>query len=85
MSCCALLAAATEVGCQRVDAIAGAFNLSQCISGVVRIVEMRFLAGLSVGETGEALGISPTTVKRDAAMARAWLFRELGGVGAHAS
>ena len=49
---------------------------------LVRIVEMRFLGGLTVEETGEALGISPTTVKRDAAMARAWLFRELSGAGA---
>jgi RNA polymerase sigma-70 factor, ECF subfamily len=44
----------------------------------VRIVEMRYLVGLSVEEAAEALGISPRTVKRDAAMAKAWLFRELG-------
>jgi RNA polymerase sigma factor (TIGR02999 family) len=43
----------------------------------VRIVEMRFLAGLTVDETADALRVSPTTVKRDAAMARAWLYREL--------
>jgi RNA polymerase sigma factor (TIGR02999 family) len=49
---------------------------------LVRVVELRFLAGLTVEEAGEALGVSPTTVKRDAAMARAWLFRELSGVGA---
>jgi RNA polymerase sigma factor (TIGR02999 family) len=48
-------------------------------SQAVRIVEMRFLAGMSVEETGEALSISPTTVKRDSAMARAWLLRELSG------
>ena len=44
----------------------------------VRIVELRYIAGLSVEETAAALGISPRTVKRDAAMAKAWLFRELG-------
>jgi len=44
----------------------------------VRIVELRYVVGLSVEETAEALGISPRTVKRDAAMAKAWLFRELG-------
>lgn len=44
----------------------------------VRIIELRYLVGLSVEETAEALGISPRTVKRDAAMAKAWLFRELG-------
>ena len=43
----------------------------------VRIVELRYLVGLSVEEVAEVLGVSATTVKRDSAMARAWLFREL--------
>jgi RNA polymerase sigma-70 factor, ECF subfamily len=42
-----------------------------------RIVELRYLVGLSVEEVAESLGVSPRTVKRDAAMAKAWLFREL--------
>jgi RNA polymerase sigma-70 factor, ECF subfamily len=42
-----------------------------------RIVELRFFGGLSVPETAEALGISPATVKREWAIARAWLFRRL--------
>lgn len=42
-----------------------------------RIVEMRFFGGLSIEETATALGISPATVKRDWAVAKAWLFREL--------
>jgi len=42
-----------------------------------RIVELRFFAGLTVEETAHVLGISPRTVKREWAMARAWLFREL--------
>ncbi|HEY7575645.1 MAG TPA: ECF-type sigma factor [Thermoanaerobaculia bacterium] len=49
---------------------------------LVRVVELRFLGGLTVEETGAALGVSPTTVKREAAVARAWLYRELGGAGA---
>ena len=44
-----------------------------------RIVELRFFTGLTVEETAEALGISPATVKRDWATAKAWLYRELGG------
>ena len=44
-----------------------------------QIVELRFFAGLSVEETAEVLSISATTVKRDWAMARAWLRRELDG------
>jgi RNA polymerase sigma factor (TIGR02999 family) len=43
-----------------------------------RIVELRFFGGLSVEETADALGISPATVKRHWAVARAWLARELG-------
>lgn len=43
-----------------------------------RIVELRFFAGLSVEETADLLGISSATVKRDWAMAKAWLAREMG-------
>jgi RNA polymerase sigma factor (TIGR02999 family) len=43
-----------------------------------RIVECRFFAGLSIEETAEALGVSSATIKRDWALARAWLNRELG-------
>lgn len=42
-----------------------------------RIVELRFFSGLSIEETAEVLGISPATVKRDWAAARAWLYREV--------
>ena len=44
-----------------------------------QIVELRYFGGLTIEETAEALSISPATVKRDWAMARAWLRRELGG------
>ena len=43
------------------------------------LVELRFFAGLTVDETAAALGVAPITVKRDWALARAWLFRELKG------
>ena len=42
-----------------------------------RVVELRYFAGLSIPETAEALGISPATVKREWAAARAWLYREM--------
>jgi DNA-directed RNA polymerase specialized sigma24 family protein len=38
-----------------------------------RLGELRYFGGLSVEETAEALAISPRTVKRDWAMAKAWL------------
>jgi RNA polymerase sigma factor (TIGR02999 family) len=44
-----------------------------------RIVELRYFGGLTVEETAEALAISPETVKRDWRLARAWLYRRLGG------
>ena len=44
-----------------------------------RIVELRFFGGLSVEETAEAMSISPATVKRHWAIAKAWLLRELEG------
>ncbi|MFI5380373.1 MAG: ECF-type sigma factor [Tepidisphaerales bacterium] len=44
-----------------------------------RVVRLRFYAGLSVDETAETLGISPRTVKREWAFARAFLFRHLQG------
>jgi RNA polymerase sigma factor (TIGR02999 family) len=42
-----------------------------------RIVELRFFVGLGNDETAASLGLSPATVKRRWALARAWLFREL--------
>jgi RNA polymerase sigma factor (TIGR02999 family) len=42
-----------------------------------RLVELRFFGGLSIEETAEALNISPATVKREWAVAKAWLSREL--------
>ncbi len=43
----------------------------------VQIVECRVFGGLDVAQTAEGLDISPRTVKRDWAVARAWLLREL--------
>jgi RNA polymerase sigma factor (TIGR02999 family) len=50
-----------------------------------RIIELRFFGGLSVAETAEAMGISPTTVKREWSVAKKWLAREMGKGTAPAS
>ncbi len=42
-----------------------------------RVVECRFFTGLGIEETAAALNLSTATVKRDWALARAWLYREL--------
>ena len=46
-----------------------------------QVVELRFFGGLDVPQTAEALGVSPATVKRDWAFAKAWLARELSEGG----
>jgi RNA polymerase sigma factor (TIGR02999 family) len=43
------------------------------------LVELRFFGGLSIEEAAVALKVSPATAKRDWALARAWLYRELNG------
>ncbi|NNJ25987.1 ECF-type sigma factor [Alienimonas chondri] len=45
---------------------------------LAKLVELRFFAGLTVEEVAAALDLSPRTVKRRWAFARAWLGRELG-------
>jgi RNA polymerase sigma factor (TIGR02999 family) len=42
-----------------------------------RIVELRYLAGLTIEETAEVLTISHATVEREWSFARAWLRRDL--------
>jgi len=48
-----------------------------------QVVELRFFGGLTVEETAEVLKVSPKTVKRDWALARAWMLEALrpGGTG----
>lgn len=45
------------------------------------VVRLRFYAGLSEAETAAALGVTGRTVRREWAMARAWLLRELTAEG----
>lgn len=53
--------------------------LAQVDARKVRVVEMRFFAGLSVEEVAEVLEVSKETVMRDWRLAKAWLLRELDG------
>jgi DNA-directed RNA polymerase specialized sigma24 family protein len=45
----------------------------------VRVVEMRFFAGLSVNEVAKLLEVSEETVMRDWRLAKVWLLRHLQG------
>jgi DNA-directed RNA polymerase specialized sigma24 family protein len=42
-----------------------------------RIIELRFFGGLTIEETAMALAVSPATIKREWAVAKGWLLREL--------
>lgn len=52
-------------------------RLSKLDARQSQIVELRFFGGLSVEDTAKYLGVSPKTVKRDWAVAKVWLHREL--------
>lgn len=44
---------------------------------LAKIVELRYFVGLGIEEAAAVIGISPATLKRRFALARAWLFREM--------
>ena len=44
-----------------------------------RVVELRYFGGLSVEQVASILGVAPRSVKRDWALARIWLFKEIQG------
>ncbi len=72
-----LAAAARDAEVLALDEVLG--RLEALDPPLVRLVELRYFAGLSVAETAEALAISPATVGRQWNVARAWLHRELKG------
>ena len=52
-------------------------RLDRVDADAAAVVRLRFYAGLSVERTAATLAMSPATVKRKWAYARAWLYREL--------
>lgn len=54
-------------------------RLGQFAPRKCKVVELRFFGGLSVNETGTALGISTDIVKREWRTAKLWLLKELIG------
>lgn len=52
-------------------------SLAAVAPAQAKVVELRYFAGLSIEETAEMMDISPATVKRHWAFARAWLYRAL--------
>jgi len=54
-------------------------NLARMDPRRCQVVELRYFAGLNNQEIGDVLHISENTVMRDWNLARAWLYRQLGG------
>lgn len=52
-------------------------QLSQLDERLGQIVELRFFAGMSIDETAKMLDLSASTVNRDWAKARGWLYQRL--------
>jgi RNA polymerase sigma factor (TIGR02999 family) len=46
-----------------------------------RLVELRYFGGLTIDEAATVMDVAAITVKRDWAIARTWLYRELAGPG----
>ena len=70
----ALLATMTDDQAREITALNEALQeLEQLDPRQSLVVELRYFGGFSVPETAEALSVSPATVKRDWAVARAWL------------
>ncbi|MFO1496594.1 MAG: ECF-type sigma factor [Lysobacterales bacterium] len=53
--------------------------LEQALPRPAQVVHLRFFAGLDDREIGEILGVDESTVRRDWAKARGWLYLHLGG------
>lgn len=74
------LGVATETPVDAVDALAldrALSKLERLDAAQGRIVELRFFGGLTVEEAALVTGVSPATVKREWALAKGFLFREL--------
>ncbi len=54
-------------------------ELTKLDERLARVVELRFLSGLTVEETAEALDVSERTVQKEWQLARQWLGVRLGG------
>ena len=57
-------------------------RLAEADARQAQVVEMRFLAGLTVEEVAEVLNLSVATIEREWRMAKAWLRRELNAEAA---
>jgi len=69
----------SEVDVEKLDRVLA--ELAELDERQAKVVEMRFLTGMTVEEVAEALGVSKRTVEGDWTMARAWLRKRLAEEG----
>lgn len=72
----------SERGPDEVDVLALDMALTQLAEmdpELARLVELRYFGGMTVDETAAELNVSPATVKRQWAVARAWLKKTIDG------
>jgi RNA polymerase sigma-70 factor, ECF subfamily len=75
------LVAFSSDNCEMWIAVDQALNrLAERDPRLAKVVELRFFAGLTEEEIGEALAISARTVKREWKVAKAWLHAELSSI-----
>lgn len=73
---------ASSVDSDEVLAFSAALDrLEESDADAAQVVRLRFFAGLSVDQTAQTLGISPRSVDREWAFARAWLLDQLREAG----
>lgn len=60
-----------------IDLDAALARLQDADAELATVVDCRFFGGLTIEETGDAMGMSPATVKRRWNMAQMWLYKEL--------
>jgi RNA polymerase sigma factor (TIGR02999 family) len=75
-----VLAAAPEIHEDVLALDAALTRLAAVDPQAVKLVHLRYFAGLTVNEAAEMLGISPRTANRNWTFARAWLHREITGL-----
>lgn len=76
------LAVCVPADVDMIDLDRALLSLEEFDSKKARLVELRYFAGLSIPQTAELMGVSPRTVTREWATARAWLFDRLRNRGA---
>ncbi len=54
-------------------------KLESTDADLAQLVQLRYFTGMTIDQAAEMLGVSPRTVKRNWAYARAWLKREMEG------